>query len=83
MYNKHIAGGGDPDKVANPPESIAAPTPLAYGIKDACRAASVSRGMIYSEIRAGRLKKVKLGRRTLILVEDLKAWLAANRGVAA
>jgi excisionase family DNA binding protein len=80
MQIKHFAGGGDPE---NPPESTAALTPLAYDIKGACRAVPVSRGTLYSEIRAGRLKKIKLGRRTLILAEDLKAWLAANRGVAA
>ncbi|MTI42029.1 DNA-binding protein, partial [Roseibium hamelinense] len=32
---------------------------------------------LYEEIRAGRLVATKIGRRTIILDEDLKAWLDA------
>jgi excisionase family DNA binding protein len=37
----------------------------------------VSRTYIYREINAGRLKARKRGRRTIILREDVRAWLKA------
>lgn len=48
---------------------------LAYGIKEACQAASVGRSFIYSEMKVGRLKSFKAGSRTLIAVADLETWL--------
>lgn len=51
--------------------------PLALGIIEAARAASVGRSTIFEEINAGRLKARKAGRRTLILRDDLAAWLAS------
>ena len=51
------------------------PTPLALGIVDAARVAGVGRSTIFDEIKAKRLKARKAGRRTLILHDDLLAWL--------
>jgi excisionase family DNA binding protein len=49
---------------------------LAYTILEAKRvAAGISRTTLYEEIKAGRLRAVKRGRRTLILADDLKTWL--------
>jgi excisionase family DNA binding protein len=50
---------------------------IAHSIDGACEAADVGRTSIYEAIRAGDLKARKLGRRTIILDEDLRAWLAA------
>jgi len=50
--------------------------PIAYSIPDAADAAGVGKSKIYSEIAAGNLRARKMGSRTLILIEDLKAWLA-------
>ena len=50
--------------------------PLALGISEAARAAGVGRSTVFEEINAGRLKARKAGRRTLILRDDLAAWLA-------
>ncbi len=47
----------------------------AYSIPEVCRTASIGRTRLYSEIAEGRLRAVKVGRRTLIRVEDLDAWL--------
>jgi hypothetical protein len=33
--------------------------------------------MVYEEIRAGRLKARKCGRRTVVLAADLREWLAS------
>jgi excisionase family DNA binding protein len=50
--------------------------PLAYSIDEACDAAGhIGRTVLYEAIRAGELRAVKRGRRTLILVDDLRKWL--------
>jgi excisionase family DNA binding protein len=59
------------------PEPAPANVPLALGIIEAARAAGVGRSTIFEEIKAGRLKARKAGRRTLILCDDLAAWLAS------
>jgi excisionase family DNA binding protein len=51
------------------------PTKLAYGISETVQATNVGRSLLYEEIRAGRLKTFKVGNRTLIATDDLKAWL--------
>jgi len=52
-------------------------TPLAVGIDEAARRAGVGRGLLYQEIGKGRLHIRKAGRRTLITIKDLTAWLEA------
>jgi excisionase family DNA binding protein len=52
-------------------------TTLAVGIDEAARRAGVGRGLLYQEIGKGRLRVRKAGRRTLITINDLSAWLDA------
>lgn len=40
---------------------------------------STSRSTAYREMKAGRLKSTKLGRRTMIAIDDAEAWLAQLR----
>ncbi len=49
--------------------------PIGYTINDAVQASGVGRTTLYEEIKAGRLRAVKRGRRTLILADDLRRWL--------
>ena len=49
--------------------------PIAYSIREAVAAANIGRSSIYEAIAAGRLNARKLGKRTLILRDDLTAWL--------
>jgi len=46
----------------------------AYDIPAFCRAYSISRSFAYLEIRSGRLKPFKAGRRTLISREAAESW---------
>ena len=48
---------------------------LAYGIDEACAAANVCRDKLYAAIREELLVARKYGRRTLILEDDLRAFL--------
>lgn len=48
---------------------------LAYSIKGASKACNLGQTKIYEEIKLGRLKAVKYGRRTLIPAEALREWL--------
>jgi len=54
----------------------------AYDIRSFCRAYSISRSYVYLEIKAGRLKPFKAGRRTLISREAAIAWRRALEQVS-
>jgi excisionase family DNA binding protein len=47
----------------------------AYNIKEFCKCFSIGRSKIYAEIKAGRLRAIKIGRRTLITLADAEEWL--------
>jgi excisionase family DNA binding protein len=51
-------------------------TPIAVSPRDAARLTGVSRSRIYELINGEELRAYKDGRRTLILVADIEAWLA-------
>jgi excisionase family DNA binding protein len=50
---------------------------FAISIVEAARRSGVGRSSIYEAISRGDLKIRKNGRRSLVLVEDLKAWISA------
>ncbi|MCW8156738.1 DNA-binding protein [Stutzerimonas stutzeri] len=49
--------------------------PLAVGPEEAASASGITRSAIYEAIARGDLASFKAGRRRLILVEELRAWL--------
>lgn len=51
---------------------------LAVSIEEACGLTNLSRPTVYKEINAGRLKSFTQGRRRLIAIESLRAWIAAR-----
>ncbi len=50
---------------------------LAYTIPELVHDSGAGRSKIYEEIAAGRLKVRKLGKRTLVLHDDVTSWLQA------
>lgn len=59
-------------------------TAVAFTIRDFCATFGISRTSTYAEIRAGRLRAVRVGkRRTLILKVDAENWAASLRPIHA
>ncbi|MFO0389953.1 MAG: helix-turn-helix domain-containing protein [Alphaproteobacteria bacterium] len=46
-----------------------------YSVTEVIELVGIGRTMLYKEIRAGRLKIRKCGKRTLILATELNRWL--------
>ena len=55
---------------------------LAVAPAEAARLTGVGRTTIYEAIGAGALKSVKIGKRRLITIEALRAWLLAHEVAA-
>lgn len=66
-----------------PKSAISPHDPLAVGVSDAARRAGIGRSSLYSAIAAGELTACKIGRRTVIRLSDLAAWLDSLPTVAA
>lgn len=54
------------------------PCPIAYSIADACAVSSIGRTRLYQLIAEGRLEACKIGRRTLIPAEALRALIVGE-----
>ncbi len=54
----------------------------AYSVDEACELLSIGRTLLYTEIKAGRLRPVKCGRRTLIPHAELEAFIARLSGLS-
>lgn len=55
---------------------------LVYTIPQAAEATQTGKTKLYAEIKAGRLRIAKVGRRTLIRHEELRRWLEQCEGEA-
>lgn len=56
-------------------EQAVHPQPMAVGPEEAARLTSHSRSAIYSAIAKGELLAFKSGKRRLILIKELEAWI--------
>jgi excisionase family DNA binding protein len=58
------------DKPLSPPE-----TPLALSVKDFCRRMSISPSTFWKYVRAGEIRVIRLGNRTLISAAEIARLL--------
>jgi len=49
--------------------------PITCTIADACRLSGIGRTTLYSLLSAGDIRSVRIGRRRLVVVESLRAYL--------
>lgn len=56
--------------------------PLAHRIPDACNRLGIGRSMLYELIKAGELRTIKIGTRTLVPEADLQKVIADRLAVA-
>ena len=58
-------------------------TPLAHRVPEACRRLGIGRSALYELIKAGELRAIKIGKRTLIPETELQKIIAARLEMAA
>jgi excisionase family DNA binding protein len=53
--------------------------PITLSIADVAASTGIGRTKVYAAIKGGELPTIKIGKRTLVLADDLKAWLRKHR----
>jgi excisionase family DNA binding protein len=48
----------------------------AFAVREFCARYGICRQTFYDEVRRGRLRAVKLGKKTIVLRTDAEAWVA-------
>jgi excisionase family DNA binding protein len=69
------------DHSDNDPANEDTKTSLAYSIAEACAVSGIRRTTLYKEINSGGLRAVKIGGRTVILLDDLRRWLDGRNSI--
>jgi excisionase family DNA binding protein len=49
----------------------------AFAVREFCARYGICRQTFYDEVKRGRIKAVKLGKKTLVLRSDAEAWRAS------
>lgn len=58
-------------------ETLDCGMPLAVSVPEAVRLSGVGRTKLYEAITSGALRSIKVGKRRLVTIEALRAWLTA------
>ena len=64
------------------PEPERTVLPVSYSVEDAAKALGIGRTFVFQLIKEGKLRAVKLGRRTVVPVKECEALLARLGGAA-
>lgn len=60
----------------------ATPPRLALSVNEFCTSFSIGRSHFYEQVKAGRIKVLKAGKRTLITTAEAQRWLESLTAVA-
>jgi len=52
-----------------------APPRLALSVSEFCNSCAIGRSLFYEEVKAGRIKVLKVGKRTLVPATEAQRWL--------
>jgi excisionase family DNA binding protein len=74
MKSPDLASKAELNVPASPP-ALELPAPHAYRIRDVCKLTGLGRTTIYAAIKAGALIARRYGRCTIVLAEDVAAFL--------
>jgi excisionase family DNA binding protein len=69
---------------ADTPSSLTSGTShvrVSFSVPEAAKMTGFGQTTIYAEIKAGQLRARKLGARTFITIEDLRAWLEGKPAI--
>jgi excisionase family DNA binding protein len=55
---------------------------IGYSVDEAVEASGIGRTTLYELMRSGELESIKVGRRRIILAEDIRAYLDSQRASA-
>jgi len=72
-FGRHLDG---PSRTTNMPQNTTETGRRAHSIAETCALTGLGRDTVYTAIRDGRLVARKLGRRTIIIDDDLRQFLA-------
>ncbi len=61
------------------PEFKSTAQPIALPVNDAAKAIGIGRTKMFALLQSGEVPICKIGRRTLILTEDLQSWMRQQR----
>lgn len=64
------------------PAAMRTVLPVSYSVEDAAKALGIGRTFVFQLIKEGKLRAVKLGRRTVIPVKECEALLSRLGGAA-
>ena len=56
---------------------------LSYSVREACQVSSLGKTTIYAHIAAGRLRAIRVGGRTLIPADSLRALCGSGEAIRA
>ena len=64
------------------PKPVHTVVPVSYCVEDAARALGIGRTFAFNLIKEGKLKAVHIGRRTLVPVAEVEAFMSRRGGAA-
>ena len=75
MENETRTYSAAPDSPVTSPAAVM--TPIAVDVPTACRLAGFGRSTLYEEIKRGAIQTRRMGRKRLVLIESLVAYIHA------